>query len=64
MTIGTEESKWFGKRDELNEQQRQVVDLTIEGMVDNLKAAGLPAPGDDRMAKVEAALIRYMIETA
>lgn len=51
------------RRSELSVMEEQVVDETIKDLRLNAKVAVIPLANDDRAAHIEAALIRYLIES-
>lgn len=60
-TMTREESALMGQRETLQPELLQIVDETMDGLREHIKEARLKFIGDDRCAKVEAALIGFVI---
>lgn len=64
MTMSRDDLHWLAKRQDLSTEQNRVISESLDQFVEKLKEAGFSAPQDDRIAKVEASMIRYLIEAA
>lgn len=61
MSLTTDESRLLADREELlNLNEIRVVDATIEMMFSIANTYNIQLAGDDRCAKVEAALIKFI----
>lgn len=49
---------------DLDTTQAQIVDATMGALAHAGRVSGVKLPGDDRMAKVEAAVIRLVVEAS
>lgn len=63
MSLTREESALLDQRDELTTDERVVVDETMDEAAAWGKARNVPLANDDRAAKLEAALIKYIIDS-
>jgi hypothetical protein len=61
MTISAD-ARWY-KRDKLTFKERTLVDNIMVELFDEAMRAGIPVAKDDRAAELEAALIRFIIES-
>ena len=62
MTMTHEESALMARREILVPKLTNIIDRTIGELQEACKEAGLKPIGDDRLAKVEAAVIRFVLE--
>jgi hypothetical protein len=51
------------KREEISFKERTLVDNIMVELFDEAMRAGIPAAKDDRAAELEAAIIRFIIES-
>lgn len=63
MSLSRHDSETLAKRDELPENEQEVIDCVFTELYAQAKANRVKAAGDDRAAKLEAALIRFIIES-
>jgi hypothetical protein len=63
MTLSTEARTYMAKRDELSDGEKYVINSLFDELYARAKALGLPAAKDDRAAELEAALIRFLIDS-
>ena len=64
MSLTREESALLGKRDtELNVVERNYVEGIMNELNHSARVIGLPIRTDDRQCRVEAALIRLVLES-
>lgn len=64
MTITASESKLLEQREtDLNQFERDIIEDTMNDLDTSMREQGLRPATDDRAARLEAALIRYVIES-
>lgn len=63
MSLTQQDSEWFAKREELSPNETEVVDQMFEEIYAYAKVYGVKAAKDDRCASLEAALVRFIIES-
>jgi hypothetical protein len=61
MSLTQDERMWFAKRDDLHETEKEIIEDTLTEFENMLWLSGRPVPGDDRIAALEAAMIKYII---
>ena len=62
MTLIREETALMDRRETLPPELVQIVDETLDALREHVKEARMKFVGDDRCAKLEAALIGFVIE--
>ena len=62
MSLTRDESALIEKRDDMTAPEQNAVDHIMYEVEEEMKRCGLAPKGDDRMARVEAALVRFMLE--
>lgn len=63
MTLTAKESEALAQRDTLNNAEREVVDATMDKVEYVAKSERVPFATDDRLAKLEAAVITFIIDS-
>ncbi len=63
MTITAQESDALDQRSDFTANEIRVVDSTMDHLHAEAIRQGVPAASDDRLAKVEAAVNRYIIDS-
>jgi len=59
MSLSSDEKVWRGRCAELTTREQRV----YQAAIDQLHSFGLSAAEDERKARLEAALVRYLIES-
>lgn len=63
MSLTQQDREWFDRRDTLTVSQKAAVDNAFEAATEAIRASALPASNSDAAASLEAALVRYVIES-
>lgn len=63
MTITREESDLLDKRDTMSADEQYIIEQAIYSIRTDAKRLGVPLANDDRACQVEAAIIRYLLES-
>lgn len=63
MSLTDQDRAWMNRRDELTQDERNTVEEAIEGIREALRANNVRGALNDKFASLEAALIRYLIES-
>lgn len=63
MSLTRDESAWMDWRGELTADEKDYITFIMEGILDDAVGFNLKLAKDDRVARVEAALIRYVIQS-
>lgn len=61
--ITEQDRKWFDQRYEITEAEEAVIDQTFAHLYSEASHMGVKTSGDDRAASLEAALVRFIIES-
>lgn len=63
MSLTRDESALMDKRDDLTENERSVIDCAMHELNRAARASGLRIRTDDAQCRVEAAMIRLVLES-
>ena len=64
MSLSPADRIYFEKRDtDLNDAQRAVITETFNALYDAAKARGVKVAMDDRAAKLEAAIVKFLLDS-
>lgn len=63
MTLSTEARKYMDMRDSLSDDELITIEAVFEEIYTDAELFGFPAAKDDRAAELEAALIKFIIDS-
>ena len=61
MTLSTHERSLLAQREQLTQSERLIVDHALDDLAYRGKLEGIALAGDDHLASLEAAFVRYML---
>jgi hypothetical protein len=63
MSLSSEELKYLSAAHSLSDIEKSYLEAVMDGVQDHANDRGIKAVGDDRCARLESAVIRYILES-
>ena len=61
--LTSNERAWFDRREDLTEHEAQILEFALDDLAYRSRLHSMPMAQDDRLAALEAAFVRYLIES-